>query len=115
LKFNRFLADTWVLPSPKYLFCYDGDMENISMSKQALLLKHLSLGKEFTAKQIAASFGLAHPASTIRTLREQGYAVYSNKSTLSNGTETTKYRLGKPSRKMVQIANAVMGASVFTN
>jgi len=85
------------------------------MSKQALLLKHLSLGKEFTAKQIVASFGIAHPASAVRTLREQGYAIYSNKRVLSDGSETVKYRLGKPSRKMVQIANAVMGASIFTN
>jgi len=85
------------------------------MTKQALLLKHLSQGKEFTAKQIAASFGIAHPASAIRHLREAGYAIYSNKAVLSDGTETTKYRLGKPSRKMVQIANAVMGASIFTS
>lgn len=85
------------------------------MTKQALLLKHLQQGKEFTAKQIAASFGIAHPASAIRSLRESGYAVYSNKVTLSDGTESTKYRLGKPSRKMVQIANAVAGASIFTN
>lgn len=85
------------------------------MTKQALLLKHFQLGKEFTAKQIAASFGIAHPASAIRHLREAGYSVYSNKVTLSDGTESTKYRLGKPSRKMVQIANAVAGASVFTN
>lgn len=85
------------------------------MTKQSLLLKHLQQGKEFTAKQIAASFGIAHPASAIRNLRESGYAVYGNKVTLSDGTESTKYRLGKPSRKMVQIANAVAGASIFTN
>lgn len=85
------------------------------MTKQALLLKHLQQGKEFTAKQIAASFGIAHPASAIRNLRESGFAVYGNKVTLSDGTESTKYRLGKPSRKMVQIANAVAGASIFTN
>lgn len=85
------------------------------MTKQALLLKHLQQGKEFTAKQIAASFGIAHPASAIRNLRESGYAVYGNKVTLSDGTDSTKYRLGKPSRKMVQIANAVAGASIFTN
>lgn len=85
------------------------------MTKQALLLKHLQQGKEFTAKQIAASFGIAHPASAIRNLRESGFAVYGNKVTLSDGTEATKYRIGKPSRKMVQIANAVAGASIFTN
>lgn len=85
------------------------------MSKQSLLLKHLSQGKEFTAKQISASFGIAHPASAIRNLREAGYAIYGNKTVLTNGSECVKYRLGKPSRKMVQIANAIMGASIFTN
>lgn len=84
------------------------------MSKQNLLLKNLNAGKEFTPKQITASFGIAHPASAIRNLREQGFCVYSNKAVLSDGTETTKYRMGRPTRKMVAIANAVCGATVFT-
>ena len=56
------------------------------MSKQELLLTHLNKGKTFTAKQIKSSFGIAHPASTIRNLREQGYCVYSNPAVV-NGTE----------------------------
>ena len=84
------------------------------MSKQDLLLKNLNAGKQFTAKQISASFGIAHPASAIRNLREQGYCVYSNKAVLSDGTETTKYRMGRPTRKMVAVANAVYGATLFT-
>jgi hypothetical protein len=84
------------------------------MSKQDLLLKNLNAGKQFTAKQISASFGIAHPASAIRNLREQGYCVYSNKAVLSDGTETTKYRIGRPTRKMVAAANSVYGATLFT-
>ena len=84
------------------------------MSKQDLLLKHLQNGKTFTAKQIAASFGIAHPASAIRNLREQGYCVYANPAVVS-GQEVVKYRIGTPTRKMVTIANRVAGASVFTN
>jgi hypothetical protein len=83
------------------------------MSKQDLLLKHLRNGKVFTAKQISASFGIAHPASTIRNLREQGYCVYANDAVV-NGTKVVKYRLGQPTRSMVAIANRVAGASVFT-
>jgi len=82
------------------------------MSKQDLLLKHLTAGKVFTAKQIKASFGIAHPASTIRNLREQGYCVYANPA-IVNGTEVVKYRIGKPTRAMVALAAAVRGASVF--
>lgn len=83
------------------------------MTKQDLLLKHLKNGKVFTAKQISASFGIAHPASTIRNLREQGYCVYANDAVV-NGTKVVKYRLGQPTRRMVALANRVAGSSVFT-
>ena len=83
------------------------------MSKQDLLLKHLQNGKVFTAKQISASFGIAHPASTIRNLREQGYCIYANDAVV-RGTKVVKYRLGQPTRRMVSIANRVAGSSVFT-
>lgn len=83
------------------------------MSKQNLLLKHLQAGKSFTAKQIAASFGIAHPASTIRNLREQGYCVYSNEAVVA-GSKVAKYRIGKPTRKMVALANSMLGANAFT-
>jgi hypothetical protein len=82
------------------------------MSKQDVLLKHLNAGKVFTAKQIKSSFGIANPAATIRNLREQGYCVYANTATV-NGVEVAKYRIGKPSRRMVALATAVGGASMF--
>jgi predicted transcriptional regulator len=88
-----------------------GDM---LMSKQNTLLSNLKAGREFTAKQIKGSFGIAHPASAIRNLREQGYCVYSNAAKLSDGTKTTKYRLGTPSKRMVRLANSILGASAFT-
>ncbi len=84
------------------------------MSKQDLLLSHLEKGKAFTAKQIAASFGIAHPASAIRNLREQGYCVYSNPAKLASGAEVVKYRIGKPNRRMVALANRVYGSAIFT-
>ena len=83
-------------------------------SKQEMLLANLSKGKEFTAKQIKASFGIAHPASAIRNLREQGHCVYTNVAKLHDGTPTVKYRIGVPSKRIVRIANAVAGASAFT-
>jgi predicted transcriptional regulator len=89
-------------------------MEIFLMSKQNQLLKNLQNGKELTAAQIKGSFRIAHPASAVRNLREQGYAIYSNASKLADGTPVTKYRLGQPSKRMVRIANAVFGASIFT-
>ena len=83
------------------------------MSKQDLLLKHLNAGKAFTAKQISASFGIAHPASAIRNLREQGYCVYANDAVVA-GSDVVKYRIGRPTRSMVAIAARVAGAEAFT-
>jgi len=83
------------------------------MTKQDKLLQNLKAGKSFTAKQISASFGIAHPASAIRNLREQGYCVYSNSTKLSTGKVATKYRIGNPSKRMIAVANRVLGAQAF--
>lgn len=84
------------------------------MSKQAKLLNYLSTGASVTARQISGSFGLKNPHEAIRQLRGQGHCIYSNKSTLADGTETTKYRIGRPSKRMVAVANSVLGAQAFT-
>jgi hypothetical protein len=81
------------------------------MSKHSKLLNHLQSGHEVTAKQITGTFGLKN---AVHYLREQGHCVYANRVTLSDGTEGTKYRIGKPSRSMVALANAVMGSAAFT-
>jgi hypothetical protein len=86
----------------------------LNMSKKEQLLKHLQAGKAFTAKQITASFGIANPARHVQVLREQGYCVYSNPTTLSNGTVATKYRIGTPSRRIIALAQAIAGAQAFT-
>lgn len=84
------------------------------MSKKDQLLKHLQAGKSFTAKQITASFGIVNPARHVQYLREQGYCVYSNPTKLSNGKVATKYRIGAPTRRMVALANMIVGAKAFT-
>jgi hypothetical protein len=84
------------------------------MSRTAKLLNHLNSGAKVTARQISGSFGLKNPHEAIRSLREQGYCIYSNKELLADGTETTKYRIGRPSRRMVALASQVAGASIFT-
>lgn len=83
------------------------------MSKHANLLNHLQNGHEVTAKQITGTFGIKSPSRAINYLREQGNCIYANRVTLSDGTEGTKYRIGKPSKRMVALANAVLGASAF--
>ena len=84
------------------------------MSKHANLLNHLQSGHEVTAKQITGTFGIKSASRAVQYLREQGHCVYANKVTLSDGTEGTKYRIGKPRRSMVALANQVFGAQAFT-
>ncbi len=84
------------------------------MSKQAKLLTHLYRGNEVTARQIAGSFGLSNPHDAIYQLRNQGHCIYSNKAKLADGTVTTKYRVGRPTKRMVAIASAFGGSQLFT-
>lgn len=84
------------------------------MSKHNKLLNYLQNGNTATARQIEGTFGLKSPSRAIAYLREQGHCIYANKVTLSDGTEGTKYRIGKPSKRMVALANAVLGATAFT-
>ena len=84
------------------------------MSRQEKLLKHLESGAAVTARQIEGVFGLKNPHGAIHQLRSQGVCIYSNPSKLKDGTKTTKYRIGKPSRRMVALANAIAGSAVFS-
>lgn len=84
------------------------------MSRQEKLLKHLETGNAVTAKQIQGVFGLKNPHGAIYTLRNQGHCIYTNVAKLADGTETVKYRLGKPSKRMVALAARVGGSAVFS-
>lgn len=83
-------------------------MSKISKVKTALIS-----GNELTAKQIRSSFGLANPHDAIYQLRNQGVCIYSNATTLSDGTRTTKYRVGTPSKRMVALTRIVGGSAFF--
>jgi hypothetical protein len=103
------------LPSPFPIFLLMAfSIWSYFMSKQAKLLSYLQSGAQVTAKQIAGTFGLKNPYDAIHQLRARGHCIYSNRSKLSDGTATVKYKIGAPSKRMVAIANAVMGASAFT-
>lgn len=83
------------------------------MTHTAKVLRHLLKGNTVTAAEIAGKFGAGNPHEVIRQLRVKGYAVYANEVTLWDGTPSTKYRLGRPSRAMVAAAYAATGASLF--
>ena len=85
------------------------------MTKTDSLLTALRNGEELTVAQIRHRFNAGNPHEVVRKLREQGHAIYLNERKNSKGELVSKYRLGKPSRKMVALAYAVMGNEVFTH
>jgi predicted transcriptional regulator len=72
-----------------------------TITKQSRLLEALRSGEELTAKQINARFGIANPTATVSDLRFAGFAVYANEHKDTKGRQSTKYRLGTPSREIV--------------
>ena len=74
-------------------------------TKISKLVNALTSGSELTAKQITSRFGIANPTAAITGLRSEGYAVYHN---MSNGVG--RYRIGKPTRRMVAAGYASLGA-----
>jgi predicted transcriptional regulator len=83
------------------------------MTQKTRILRSLKAGKEFTAKEIGAYFGAASPTKVISELRREGHAIYLNKKTDTKGRVTHQYRLGTPSRAMVALAAATVGAELF--
>lgn len=57
------------------------------------LLNMLAGGKGFTARQITARTGLQSPSSAVRTLRENGYRVFTNPRRNSQGKRVFQYRM----------------------
>ena len=71
-------------------------------SKTFKLFQALQAGEQLTESQITQRFGLKNPRATISSLRiNHGFAVYANEHKDTKGRVTTKYVLGKPSRKVV--------------
>jgi len=62
-----------------------------------------------SAAKFESNYNIGNVFEVVRRLREDGHAVYANKS--KNGSTT--FRLGTPSRAMVALAARVFGAQAF--
>lgn len=70
-------------------------------------------GRELTAKQIRAQFGIKSPSKVVSNLRmEDGLSIYSNRHVDTKGRETNKYRLGTPSRRVIAAGYRALAAQV---
>ena len=86
------------------------------MSAKEKILKFLSKDGPYntlTSAQARARFGIVNIGARIEELRAEGYCIYTNKKTLADGRRITYYKLGKPTKEMVAMAHAVLGAEAF--
>jgi predicted ArsR family transcriptional regulator len=86
------------------------------MSAKQKILNYLSKEGPYntlTVAQAKARFGISNVGARIEELRAEGHCIYTNKKKLDNGRTITYYRLGKPSKEMVAMAHAVLGAQAF--
>ena len=82
------------------------------MTKSSKLLTALQAGEKLTSAQITARFGLKNPRATVSDLRFQGYAIYANQHKDTKGRESTKYRLGTPSKRVVAAGYRAMALGI---
>lgn len=76
------------------------------------VLTALQNGEQLTEAQIRARFGAKNPRALVSSLRMKGYAVYANAHKDTKGRETTKYRLGRPSRAVVAAGYKAIAAGL---
>jgi predicted ArsR family transcriptional regulator len=82
------------------------------MTKTDKVLAALQSGEQLTEAQIRQRFGAANPRALVSSLRMKGYAVYANAHKDTKGRETTKYRLGRPSRAVVAAGYKALAAGL---
>jgi hypothetical protein len=87
--------------------------QNKTASKTDRVLAAFKSGSRLTAKQIEYRFGVTSGRGVVHGLRKKGYAIYSNSRTNSKGDTFNFYRLGTPTRKMLQVAYAMLGNDAF--
>lgn len=83
------------------------------MTQKAKLRKAFFEGAQLTSKQIRAQFKIASPTKVISNLRlEDGLPIYANKHVDTKGRETTKFRLGTPSRAVIAAGYRAMALGI---
>lgn len=79
--------------------------KNLSAKQKMLaVLKKQDGYNTFTTKQAQHRFGITNVSARIDELRQEGHVIYTNKRTLEDGRKITYYRMGTPTKAMVQAA-----------
>ena len=56
---------------------------------------------DITESHAATRFGIRNMSAVASYLRRQGYAIYCNRKTFSNGNTASVYKHGAPTRKVI--------------
>lgn len=54
-----------------------------------------------TVAQAQSRFGITNVTARIDELRKEGYPIYTNSKTLTDGRKISFYRMGRPSKKII--------------
>ena len=88
-------------------------MKGNTMNQKAKLRNAFFQGRELSAKQITAQFGIASPSKVVSMLRlEDGMAIYNNRHVDTKGRVVNKYRLGTPTRKVIAAGYRALAGQV---
>ena len=88
-------------------------MSNLSAKEKMLkALKQKDGYNTFTTTQAQRRFGITNVSARIDELRKEGNCIYTNTKTLEDGSKVKYYRLGTPSKALVQAA--LRGGFSFT-
>jgi hypothetical protein len=88
-------------------------MAKLSAKERMLaVLKKQDGYNTFTTAQAQRRFGISNVSARIDELRQEGHCIYTNTRTNSDGRKVHYYRLGTPSKALVQAA--LRGGYSFT-
>jgi hypothetical protein len=80
-------------------------MEKLPVKERMLeVLKKTEGYNTFTVKQARQRFGIKNVYARIHELRQEGHCIYRNSRTLKDGRKINFYRLGTPTKALVQAA-----------
>lgn len=83
-------------------------MSNVSAKSRILAFLSKTTGyNTLSVKQAQARFGIKNVSTVINSLRNEGYAIYTNTKKRGDGTPVSVYRLGRPSASFIQACTVV--------
>ena len=77
------------------------------LSAKTKILNYLSKSEGYntlTVAQARARFGISNVAARIEELRKEGHCIYTNTKVRGDGSKVSVYRIGTPTKAMVQAA-----------